>query len=94
MIRLAEMLPSQPSPLWKLVKQVGVNHAVAPLPFEEEGSERPWDIGPLSRMKGRFEAAGLNLSVIESSPPIQKARLGKQLFTAGTAALHEGRWVR
>ncbi len=76
MIKLAEMLPSQPSSLWKLVKQVGVDHAVAPLPFEDDGAERPWEIGPLSRMKWRFEAAGLNLSVIESSPPMQKARLG------------------
>jgi mannonate dehydratase len=75
-IQIAEMLPSQPSSLWKLAKQVGIDHAVSPLPFEEGCTEQPWEIGPLSRLKERFEAAGFNLSVIESSPPMQKTRLG------------------
>ena len=76
MIQIAEMLPSRPNLLWKLAKQVGVDHAVSPLPFEDDGDERPWDLGPLSRLKRRFNDAGFELSVIESSPPMQKTRLG------------------
>jgi mannonate dehydratase len=76
MIEIAEMLPSQPTVLWKLAKQAGVNHAVGGLPRDEGGPERPWDFMPLMRLKTRFEDAGFTLSVIESSPPMQKIRLG------------------
>src|SRR5579862_9610801 len=77
MIQIAEYLPPEPNLLWKLSLQAGANHAVGMLPKVEEGSgERPWDLGPLTRMKERFEAAGIILSVIESSPPMQKIRLG------------------
>jgi len=41
-----------------------------------------------------FRWSAANAVVSRSKLKIQKARLGKQLFTAGTAALHEGRWVR
>jgi mannonate dehydratase len=75
MIEIAEYLPPHPTPLWRLVKQAGVNHAVGALPFRD-GDEKPWDFMPLLRMKTRFEDAGLKLSVIESSPPMQKIRLG------------------
>jgi mannonate dehydratase len=76
MIQIAEMLSSQPSPLWRLVKQAGVDYAVGPLPYGEDGSERPWEYGPLQRMKTRYDEAGIELAVIESSPPMQKIRLG------------------
>jgi mannonate dehydratase len=76
MIKIAESLPAQPTPLWKLVKQAGVDYAVGPLPFTETGTDYPWDLGPLSRMKQRFNDAGFELAVIESSPPMQKIRLG------------------
>ena len=77
MIEIAEMLGPQPTSLWKLVQQAGVNHAVGSLPFREVGAgEQPWEVGPLARMKARFDAAGVVLSVIESSPPMQKIRLG------------------
>jgi mannonate dehydratase len=76
MIQIAEYLPAQPTPLWKLVHQVGVNHAVAPLPSHDAGPDKPWDIGPLTCMKQRFEESGFTVSVIEASPPMQKIRLG------------------
>jgi mannonate dehydratase len=78
MIEIAEVLPPQPNVLWKLVEQAGVRHAVGMLPFAEtEGtSERAWDREPLTRMKRRFDEVGFTLSVIESSPPMQKIRLG------------------
>src|ERR1044071_4535054 len=74
MIQIAEVLPPQPNSLWRLVQQVGVNYAVGRLPIEE--SETPREIGPMRAMKERFDAAGLQLAVIESSPPMTKTRLG------------------
>lgn len=76
MIEIAEMLGAQPSALWKQVKQIGVNHAVASLPYGISGNEKPWDFMPLLRMKTRFEDAGITVSVIESNPPLDKAKLG------------------
>lgn len=76
MIQIAEMLPPRPNTLWKLSKQVGVDYAVGSLPFKDSGGDAPWDAAPLAAMKKRFEEAGIELAVIESSPPMQKIRLG------------------
>ncbi|HLJ57755.1 MAG TPA: mannonate dehydratase [Chthonomonadaceae bacterium] len=76
MIDIAEMFRQDRKELWRLAKQAGVNHAVAGLPRAVEAGERPWDPAPLARMKAEYEAAGLELAVIESSPPMQKIRLG------------------
>lgn len=76
MIRIAEYFSAEPNRLWKLAKQAGVNHAVGPLPNVDSSSDAPWDLGPMRRMKDRFEAEGLELAVIESMPPMQKAKLG------------------
>ncbi|MGP0583458.1 mannonate dehydratase [Paenibacillus timonensis] len=74
-MQLAEFLPSQPSQLWHLAKQMNVNHAVSGLPWEEK-TEKPWDLMPLIRMKQRYADFGLTLSVIESMPPSNKIKLG------------------
>lgn len=76
MIQIAELLKPSPSPLWKLVQQCGVRHAVAVLPYGESGDEKPWDFMPLLRMKTRFNDSGFEIAVIESSPPMTKTRLG------------------
>jgi mannonate dehydratase len=76
MIQIAEYMPPQPNLLWKLVRQAGVDYAVGQLPKDDSGSERPWDLGPLSQAKALYEEAGFTLAVIESSPPMQKIRLG------------------
>jgi mannonate dehydratase len=76
MIQIAELLRPTPTPLWKLVQQAGVRHAVGVLPKDEGGPERPWDYMPLMRMKQRYEDAGFALAVIESTPPMDKIRLG------------------
>jgi mannonate dehydratase len=77
MIEIAEALWREEPSLWKLVKQAGVNYAVGGLPRDEGGgAERPWDLAPLRRLKERYEAAGFQFSVLESSPPMQKIRLG------------------
>ncbi|MCX6378278.1 MAG: mannonate dehydratase [Armatimonadetes bacterium] len=76
MIQIAELLRPEPAPLWKLVQQAGVTHAVVYLPKDEGGAERPWDYLPMLRMKTRLEDSGFEVAVIESTPPLDKARLG------------------
>jgi mannonate dehydratase len=76
MIKIAEMLPSQPTPLWALSRQAGVTHAVGGFGPTEPSGEPPWAVGPMRQLKERFEAAGLELTVMECSPPMQKIRLG------------------
>ena len=76
MIEIAEILFPQPTPLWKLAKQVGVNHAVGVLDYSEPGPDKPWDYAPMMRLKQRYEDGGFQLAVIESMPPVDKIQLG------------------
>lgn len=78
MIEIAEYLPTTPTPLWKLSKQAGVNHAVGGLPFEADlrGDDAPWDYAPLRRMQERYEQGGFKLAVIEARPPLNLAKRG------------------
>ncbi|HMO58531.1 MAG TPA: mannonate dehydratase [Roseiflexaceae bacterium] len=75
-MQIAEYLPATPAPIWSLMRQIDVTHAVVPLPFGAAGSERPWDFTPLLRMTTGFRDAGFTVSVIESSPPMDHIRLG------------------
>src|SRR5262249_9760467 len=59
-----------------------------PLPFADAGAEPAWAHGPMRRMKEQFEDAGLELAVIESSPPMQKIRLGQPGWEAETEAFN------
>lgn len=78
MIEIAEFLSPTPTPLWKLAKQAGVDWAVGGLPYDQpfNGPDAPWDYMPLLRMKQRYEEAGFTLAVIESRPPLNKAKRG------------------
>jgi mannonate dehydratase len=77
MLEIAEFISPTPSPVWKLARQAGVDLAVGGLPFEDVGAgEAPWDLAPLNRMKQRYEDAGFALRVIESRPPLNKAKRG------------------
>ncbi|OMF38367.1 mannonate dehydratase [Paenibacillus sp. FSL H8-0548] len=76
-MQLAEFFSSQPNRLWHLAKQLGVNHAVSGLPWEEK-VEKPWDLMPLIRMKQRYSDFGLELTVIESMPPSNEIKLGTE----------------
>lgn len=75
MLEIAEFIPPTEMPVWRLALQAGINLAVGGLPPEDllEGEE-PWDLGPLTRMKARYEAAGFELRVIEARPPLNKAK--------------------
>ena len=75
MIKIAEALGNQPSSLWKMVKQVGVNYAVSGM-GTATGTDKPWDYMPLLRMKQAFNDFGITVGVIESRPPLDKAKLG------------------
>jgi mannonate dehydratase len=78
MIKLAEVLPTTPSPLWKLAKQAGIDYVVGGLPFDDRlnGSDAPWDYLPLLRTKQAYENAGFQEMVIESRPPLNLAKRG------------------
>lgn len=77
MLEIAEYLPPEPSPLWKLAKQAGVDLAVGGLPFQSlRPDEGPCDLAPLTRMKQTYAEGGFALSVIEARPPLNLAKRG------------------
>ena len=78
MIQIAEVLPTTPSPLWKLAKQAGVDWVVGGLPFDDRlnAGDAPWDYMPLLRTKQAYENAGFTEAVIESRPPLNLAKRG------------------
>jgi mannonate dehydratase len=81
MIRIAEILPPYPTPLWKLAAQCGVTDAVGIFDqrmkiVEGDPDSAPWGYPALVRMKSAYESGGFELAVIESRPPTLKAKLG------------------
>jgi mannonate dehydratase len=82
-IRLAEiLLEPQPTPFWRMLRQVGVDEAVGVLPrrlrdWRGDECDTPWDLAPLSVYAGAVEAEGFKLAVIEDNPPMDRIRLGR-----------------
>ena len=77
MLHIAEFIDPAPNPVWTLAQQCGVTRAVGGLPFDLlEARERVCDLAPLTRLKRRYEDAGFTLEVIESRPPLNKAKRG------------------
>ena len=79
MIKIAEVLPDHPTPLWRMVKQCGVDHVVGGFstqgdPSDIHPEQRPWSFTNLVRMKTAFNDGGFSLDVIEARPPLNKAK--------------------
>ena len=80
MIRIAEVFAPGDRPLWQMVKQCGVEHAVGVMDFsgglDVPRDQLPWSYMALLRLKTAYEDAGFSLAVLESRPPMTRAKLG------------------
>ncbi len=79
-MKIAEIFNPPENALWRIVKQCGVDHVVGSFgrdwDIDRKPGEKPWSLGPLSRLKKAYEAGGFELAVIESRPPMNKIKLG------------------
>lgn len=90
-MKLTELLQSHPDPLWRLVKQCGVDDAVVLLDGAEQESrwlratgapppsstdEHPWGEAAIKAQQERLADHGLTMAAIEDTPPLDAVRLG------------------
>ena len=80
MIKIAEILPPYPTPLWPLTAQCGLRYVVGMMdlarPRDGTPEDQPWSYRSLLRLKQAYEGAGFELAVLESRPPMEKIKLG------------------
>ncbi len=80
MIKIAEVFSPKDVSLSKMAKQCGLDHVVGVMDFSQGlnvSKERlPWSYESLSRLKADYSALGFTMEVIESRPPLNRAKLG------------------
>lgn len=91
-MRLCELVQSQPEPLWRLIKQCGLDDVVMVLDSAEQerrwlragdptlrtdfGDEPPWSEPAIAKLQKTCAEHDLAIAVIEDSPPLDRVRLG------------------
>ncbi len=79
-MKIAEVFGPPAGSLWKMVKQCGIDYVVGTFggdwDKERKPDEKPWSLGPMTRLKKAYEDGGFQLAVIEARPPLTKAKLG------------------
>jgi mannonate dehydratase len=80
-MKIAEVLRPDPTSLWALVRQCGIEHVVGGFPRpasgdDLSGAEKPWHLEPLRKAQAAYSGGGFELAVIEARPPMEKIKLG------------------
>jgi len=80
MIKLATVFNPSDTAAWRMAKQCGVRYVVGGIPLGPrphlDKERQPWSYMSLLRAKTGYNDAGFELAVIESRPPMEKAKLG------------------
>jgi len=82
-VRLAEIITDErPAPLWRRLRQTGVDDVVIALPrrttdWRGNTGDHPWDYTPLKLFTNALAAEGLRAGAVEDNPPMEAIRYGR-----------------